>query len=134
MKSFLHFTSLLLDKVSRGGGTESQCLLRCLSLTMNHEGPASWDHRRAFDKQAPECFCSQQAILTFAVRGRHASSQITHHSSQYSLCSVLSLYTEVSRHSDHMVQEVQTPFQNNILIFKWNIMHTCTLLFQGAGH
>lgn len=54
---------------------------------MNHEGLASWDHRKTFHKQAPECFCSQQAILTFTVRGRHASSQITHHRSQSSLCS-----------------------------------------------
>lgn len=94
------------SKLSCGGGTELQCLLQCLAHTMNHEGLASWDHRKTFDKQAPECFCSQQAILTFAVRGRHASRQITHHSSQYSLCSFLSVYAEVSRSSYHMVQEV----------------------------
>ncbi|TNN70798.1 hypothetical protein EYF80_018932 [Liparis tanakae] len=63
--------------VSLDSGPDFQCLLRCLRST---RARANWDHWDAFDKQAPECFYSQQAILTFAMRGRRrASSQITHH-------------------------------------------------------
>lgn len=50
----------------------------------NREGLAGWDHRKRFDKRARDFFCSQQATLTFTERGRHASSQITHHGRQYS--------------------------------------------------
>lgn len=91
-----HISHLLLYKIPECcvlcGGPELHSLLKCLASRMKHEGLASWDHRKTFDKQTPECFRSQQTILTFTVRGRPASSQITHHSSQCSL----SVYAEVS--------------------------------------
>lgn len=94
-----HISHLLLYKTPECcvlcGGPELHSLLKCLASRMKHEGLASWDHRKTFDKQTPECFRSQQTILTFTVRGRPASSQITHHSSQCSL----SVYAEVSRSS-----------------------------------
>lgn len=49
--------------------------------------------------------------------GAAASSQITPHSSQYSLCSFLSVYAGVRTGSYHMVQEVGFHVISHILIF-----------------
>lgn len=55
------------------------------AMSSPHEEPGepNWVHWKYSDKQASEYFCSQQAILTFTVRGHYSSSQISHHSSQY---------------------------------------------------
>ncbi len=102
---FLLDTALQHSKILVAEAAELERLLQCLAHTMNHKGLTSWDHRKTFDKQAPECFCSQQAILWFAVRGQHASSQITPHSSQHSLCSFLSVGAVASRDSKRSVSK-----------------------------